>query len=172
MYHRIKTEMRNIIIDYLSAEDYNEPPYKSALKELEKYEVIKCNNITDFKNEIEKIGTLNENTILTILSHGNLRGIAKGTYETLTTWCELIEIVNRCKGEHILKLNLLAICNSNNIQISANFCNHKINEIWITSNETFSIFKSLLALKEETFESFIYNLEDEEKSLYGCYKYN
>jgi hypothetical protein len=164
--------MKIIIFDYLSVQDYNNPPYKSAEKEIYKNQVLRCNNIDDFNKEIEKIGILDESTILTILSHGHVRGITKGTYETLITWCELIEIVNRCKGGHILKLNLLAICNSDNIQISANFCNHKIDEFWITSNETFSIFKSLLALKEETFESFIYNLEDEEKSLYGCYKYN
>lgn len=163
--------MKNIIIDYLSALDYNNLPYKSVEKELQKFEVLKCNNFDSFKVVIEKIGILDEDTIFTILSHGHARGIAKGTYDTLITWCELIEIVNRCKGEHILKLNLLAICNSDNIQISADFCKHKINEIWVTNNTTFSIYKSLLAIKEITFENFINNLDDEEKSLYEYYQF-
>lgn len=162
--------MKIIIFDYLSAQDYNNPPYKSAEKEIYKNQVIRCNNIDDFNKEIEKIGILDESTILTILSHGHVRGITKGTYETLITWCELIEIVNRCKGNHSLKLNLLAICNSFNIQTSACFCNHKIDEFWITNNETVSISKSLLALKDTTFESFINKLEDEEKILYRIIK--
>ena len=164
--------MRNIIIDYLSAIDHNNLPYKSVEKELQKYEVLKCNNFDSFKGVIEKIGILDEDTIFTILSHGHARGIAKGTYDTLITWYELIDIVNHCKGEHILKLNLLAICNSDNIQKSADFCKHKINEIWVTNNATFSISKSLLALNKINFEYFIDNLDDEERDLYSTINLN
>jgi hypothetical protein len=71
---------------------------------------------------------------------------------------------------YYLKLNLSAICNSFNIRTSAEFCNHKIDEFWVTNNETLSISKSLLALKENNFESFIYKLENEEKILYGVIK--
>ena len=156
----------NIVIDYLSNSDYDSLAYKAVEKSLEKYTVTKCENPADIKKTIIEYGQLNEDTIITIFSHGHEKGLAKETWESLITWCELLELISKCKGNNMLKLNLLSVCNSNNIQISANFCNHQIDEIWVTTSEVMSISKSLLALNTFSFDDFKEQLEDEDNELY------
>jgi hypothetical protein len=155
-----------IIIDYLLDSDYRSLGFKAVEKSLEKFTVTKCENPADIKKTIIEYGQLNDDTIITIFSHGHERGLAKGTWESLITWCELLELINRCKGNHKITLNLLSVCNSNSIQISANFFNHKIDEIWVTTSEVVSISKSLLALNASSFDDFRGQLEDDEIGLY------
>jgi hypothetical protein len=161
-----------IIVDYLSDGDYVQPSYVSAKKDIKKHKVIKCNDYVSFEREITQLGTFEENTILTILSHGHIRGIAKGTYDTLITWCELIKIVNNCKGNHLLILNLLAVCNSSNIETFTNFCINQIDEYWVSNDNVNSITKSIDALRHSNLATFIGLLEEEEKSLYKSIKRN
>ncbi len=156
----------NIIIDYLQETDYELPSYMSAKKQLNEFEITKCEKLNDIKNFIPGYGQFDKDVILTILSHGHERGLAKGTWDSLLTWSELIELINSCKGYHKITLNLLSVCNSKNIQFSANFCTHQIDEIWVTTSEVVSISKSLLALNTFSFDDFKEQLEDEDKELY------
>jgi hypothetical protein len=156
----------NIIIDYLQETDYNQPACKCTELQLEKLGIVRCENSDDIKNTILGYGQFDEDVFLTILSHGHERGLAKETWESLITWCELLELINRCKENHKITLNLLSVCNSNSIQISANFCNHKIDEIWVTTSEVVSISKSLLALNASSFDDFNEQLEEDERVLY------
>lgn len=155
-----------VIIDYLQDSDYNDIAYKSVSRQLEEFRVIKCANPEELKRNLSELGQFNEDGILTILSHGHERGLAKGTWDSLVTWCELVEQTNRCKGNHDFILNLLSVCNSNNIHNAADFCNHSIDEIWVTTNQVVSIQKALLALTENSFNNFKNNLDDEESILY------
>lgn len=69
-------------------------------------------------------------------------------------------------GNYKLVLNLIAVCNSNRISTVANFCNHQIDEIWVTTSDVVSINKSLLALNASSFDDFKEQLEDDEIGIY------
>jgi hypothetical protein len=155
-----------IIIDYLMKTDYDQPAYKAVLKYIEKFQIIKCENLYDIENAIRNIIPCNEDAIITFLSHGHERGLAKETWDSLVTWCELLALVNNNLGNYKLVLNLIAVCNSNRISTVANFCNHQIDEIWVTTSDVVSINKSLLALNASSFDDFNEQLEDDEKVLY------
>jgi len=154
-----------IIIDYLMKTDYDQPAYKAVLKYIEKFQIIKCENLYDIENAIRNIIPFNEDAIITFLSHGHKRGLAKETWDSLVTWCELLALVNNNLGNYKLVLNLIAVCNSNRISTVANFCNHQIDEIWVTTSDVVSINKSLLAI-EAGFDNFKNELDEAEIEIY------
>jgi hypothetical protein len=156
----------NIILDYLQESDYEHPSYKSATNQLEKMKVIKCEAKEDFKQTILGFGQFNEDITLTILSHGHEKGIAKGTWDSLISWDEIIELINGCKGNYDLKLNLLSICNSKCILSSSSFYKQRIDEVWLTNSNVVSINKALYALSASSFYEFKNQLEENEKELY------
>lgn len=160
--------MDKIIIEYLNERDFEGLGYKTVSKSLEKRVTFKCKTSENFTKHIENDLELLENdTIVTIVSHSFLnRGIAAHTWESLITWAELIHLINSKKGNKKLILNLTAICNSYYITQMAKFCNHQIDEIWISTNPVMSISKALLAMDSFNFEIFHGNLDEDEKDLY------
>ena len=156
----------NIILDYLKESDYEHPSYKSTTNQLEKMKVIKCESAKDFKQTIPGFGQFNEDIPLTILSHGHEKGIAKGTWDSLINWDEIIELINGFKGNYNLKLNLLSICNSNCILSSSSFYKQRIDEVWLTNSKVVSKSKALNALRASSFYEFKNQLDEEERELY------
>ncbi|WP_433763698.1 hypothetical protein [Flavobacterium ginsenosidimutans] len=164
--------MRNIIIDYLMHDDYQKPAYKAATADLSRAHVIKCQNYADLLQTFINLGAQNEDTVITIMGHAHARGLSKGTGDSLVTWAELINSVNYAKGNSKLVLNLLAVCNTYLIEDWTSFCNHNINEFWVTQNQAPSIKKAILASQAGSFDSFFYSLEEEDQQLYKSISLN
>lgn len=157
--------MKKIIIDYLNDHDYEQPAYKSAKKNFSDAQVIQCSNYEAFIQKFKAL-ELNQNTIITFMAHSHPRGLNKGSGDTLITWAELIDALSSAKRNHIVILNLLAVCSSYNIEPWLSFCRHNINEFWLSKSVVESISKSLLAANSLSFETFHDNLEEEDQSLY------
>ena len=158
--------MRQILIDYLSTKDRTDIPYKAVESEIIKMKPLQPNDSNDFFLLLENINSDNETITITILSHGHDRGITHGTFDSLITWCELCEKINRLRTNFSLTLNLLAICNSFLIIPYKKTFGQNIDKIWVTTNTVNSINKGLLATQHSTFNDFIGNLDDEETNLY------
>lgn len=162
--------MTHIIIDYLSEEDRTGLAYRAVKNEIDSLNPIRCNNSDRFLQALSFLNTDNDPLIITILSHGHLRGITFGTYASLITWCELCEKLNFIRTNNSLTLNLIAICNSHLIIPYKISLGVNIDRIWVSTNTVISINKGLLASKENEFSNFVNKLDDKEKSLYAEFR--
>jgi hypothetical protein len=158
--------MTHEIIDYLSEQDRNELAYKAVQKDIDSLNPTQCANSDELLTVLNNLNTDNDSLILTILTHGHVRGITFGTYASLISWCELCKNANSIRTTHPLTLNLITICNSDLIIPYKKDLGTKIDKIWVSTDSVLSINKGLLVAKESSFKNFFYKLEEEEKGLY------
>jgi hypothetical protein len=158
--------MRQVLIDYLSSNDRSELAYKIVESQINRLKPFRPNNSQELLDFLVSLNTNNNSLLITILSHDHDRGITFGTYDSLLTWCELCEKINSIRTNFPLILNLTAICNSLRIIPYKKGLGSKIDKIWISTSNVNSINKGLLAIKNNSFNSFIEQLDDTEINLY------
>ncbi len=87
-----------LVIDYLLEEDRQSyPGYKAAAKMLQKLNVFKIHKAEDFLILIASQHSHQEELIITIIAHGHPRGITVGTFQSLISWCELANSINKTR---------------------------------------------------------------------------
>lgn len=158
--------MKQILYDYLSAEDKNGIAYRVSANKIKHLTPLQPSNSIDFLMSLSIFNSDYEPLLITILSHGHNRGVTFGTYEALVTWCELCEKVNEIRTNFPIVLNLIAVCNSISIAKYKTNLGRKIDEIWVSTNPVYSIEKGLKASDCPSFDFFINLLDDEEKTVY------
>lgn len=138
--------MKIIVVEFLSPDEYEKDVYKVAAPYISKLHTIKCSTSADVLHVLHELNTNNEPLIITFLSHGNqirLGKIEDGIHHQLP-FDELLPVLNECRTNHPLFVNLMANCHSHGMKDFLQLAK-KIDEFWVVTDETRSILKAILA---------------------------
>ncbi|SKB40707.1 hypothetical protein [Daejeonella lutea] len=155
--------MRKIIFNFLGDSDLDLSSYESIKDLLIPYEVIKCDSTEVIFETLNQVNTDNESLMLTFLGHGaNEDGLVSYQVENrlLLLFEDLLPEVNTLRTNNPVILNLVANCNSYRCEGYLSPDN-RIDNIWVTTTHTDSISRALVAIRAETFDFFLEDLEDD-----------